>query len=211
MAVGVFGAVAQMDFRRILSFHIVSQIGYMIIGLALMTPLALAGTVFYIAHHIIVKTNLFLVSGVAAKLGGSYELKKLGGLYAAHPLLGLLFLVPALSLAGIPPLSGFWGKFILVRAGLEEGEITLVVVALIVSVFTLISMMKIWNEAFLKPHPSKLSNAPVRGMAAPIACMALMTLCIGLGVEPLMQLAQDAAAQLGAPQRYIAAVLGARP
>ena len=107
MLAGVLGAAAQNEFRRILSFHIVSQIGYMIMGLALFTPLALAGSVFYIAHHIIVKTNLFLVSGVVYRLRGTYQLKKLGGLYRFYPGLSLLFLIPAFSLAGIPPLSGF--------------------------------------------------------------------------------------------------------
>ncbi|MDQ4147290.1 MAG: Na+/H+ antiporter subunit D, partial [Pseudomonadota bacterium] len=119
MVTGVLGAVAQNEFRRILSFHIVSQIGYMLMGLGLFSSLALAGSVFYIIHHIIVKTNLFLVSGVAHRLGGTYELKKLGGLYSAYPFLALLFLVSALSLAGLPPFSGFFAKLALVQAGLQ--------------------------------------------------------------------------------------------
>lgn len=109
MLTGVLGAAAQFEFRRILSFHIVSQIGYMLLGLALFTPpLALIGGVFYIMHHIIVKTNLFLVSGITYRLLGSYDLKDLGGVYRQRPYLALLFLIPALSLAGIPPLSGFF-------------------------------------------------------------------------------------------------------
>ena len=110
MVTGVLGAAAQTRFRRILSFHIVSQIGYMVLGLALLTPLALVGAVFYLVHHIIVKANLFLVSGVANRLTGSTELGRIGGLYAAAPLLAVLFLMPAFSLAGFPPLSGFWAK-----------------------------------------------------------------------------------------------------
>ncbi|MEW6334593.1 MAG: proton-conducting transporter membrane subunit, partial [Thermodesulfobacteriota bacterium] len=112
MVTGVLGAVSQNEFRRILSFHIVSQIGYMIMGLGLATHLGLAGSVFYIFHHVIVKTNLFLVSGVAARLGKSYELKRLGGLYRDHPWLAALFLIPAFSLAGMPPLSGVWAKLL---------------------------------------------------------------------------------------------------
>src|SRR5262245_27330061 len=111
MLTGVLGAMAQNEFRRILSFHIVSQIGYMIMGLGLFTRLALAGSVFYIVHHIIVKTNLFLVSGVTYRLRGTFELKDLGGLYHAHPLLALLFLIPALLLAGMPALSGFLAMY----------------------------------------------------------------------------------------------------
>ena len=119
---GVLGAVAQFEFRRVLSFHIVSQIGYMLLGLGLFTPLALAGTVFYLIHHIVVKTNLFLVGGIVRRLGGTLELGSLGGLYRSRPGLALLFLVPAFSLAGIPPLSGFWGKLVLVKAGLDAGH-----------------------------------------------------------------------------------------
>jgi hypothetical protein len=97
----------------------VSQIGYMILGLALYTPLAIVGAVFYLVHHIIVKANLFLVSGVAHRLTGSTDLNRIGGLYKSSPLLAVLFLVPAFSLAGFPPLSGFWAKYLLVKASLD--------------------------------------------------------------------------------------------
>src|SRR5574338_760641 len=153
MVIGVLGAVAQKEFRRVLSFLIISHIGYMIMGLGIFTPLALAGSVFYIAHHIIAKTNLFLVSGVVERLGGTPELKKLGGLYKAQPVLALLFLVPAMSLVGIPPLSGFVAKLSLVRAGLETRQYVLVAIALGVSIFTLLSMLKLWTEAFWKLAP----------------------------------------------------------
>jgi multicomponent Na+:H+ antiporter subunit D len=122
MVTGVLGAVAQNEIRKILSFHIISQVGYMIMGLGLFSPLALAGSIFYIVHHIIVKTNLFLVSGVVHALQGSYELKKLGGLFRSAPGLSLLFLVPALSLAGVPPLSGFWAKLILIVSSLRTND-----------------------------------------------------------------------------------------
>ena len=151
MVTGVLGAVAQYEFRRLLSFHIVSQIGYMIMGLGFFTPLALAGTVFFIVHNIFVKTNLFLVSGVSHRLHGTYDLKKLGGLYRSHPWLAMLFLLSALSLAGVPPLSGFFGKLVLIKAGLGIGQFVLVAAALGVSLLTLFSMTKIWAEAFWKP------------------------------------------------------------
>lgn len=209
MITGVLGAVAQDQFRRILSFHIVSQIGYMIMGLGLFTPLALAGSVFYIMHHIIVKTNLFLISGVANRIQGTGELKKSGGLYAAYPGLSVLFLIPALSLAGIPPLSGFWAKLTLVRAGLETGQYLIVAAALGVSLLTLFSMTKIWGETFWKTSPVPLP-APRRQPAAlilPIAALALITVVIGLAAEPLFTLAMRAAEQLLNPADYIQAVL----
>jgi len=217
MVTGVLGAAAQNEIRRILSFHIVSQIGYMIMGLALYTPLALVGGVFYLVHHIIVKANLFLVGGVANRLTGSFELKKIGGLYKASPLLALLFAIPAFSLAGFPPLSGFWAKLLLIQAGLEAESYLIVAAALAVGLLTIYSMTKIWAEAFWKPHPDGV--VPGTGtlalrridwilLVAPIAGLAALTVVIGLWAEPFLAVATRAAEQLLDPQAYVTAVLG---
>lgn len=216
MVTGVLGAVAQYECRRLLSFHIISQIGYMIMGLGLFTRLALAGAVYYIAHNIIAKTNLFLISGVAYRLRGTYELKDLGGLYHAHPLLALLFLIPALSLAGMPPLSGFFGKLALVQAGLEVEQYLIVATALVVGMLTLFSMTKIWAEAFWKPDavtrtsPSPAAAPPLGALLLPIAMLATLTVLMGLLAGPLFVLSLTAADQLLSPQEYIRAVLGGR-
>ncbi len=215
MVTGVLGAVAQNSFRRILSFHIVSQIGYMMMGLGLFTPLALAGSIFYIMHHIIVKTNLFLISGVTQRMYGTDQLKKLGGVYAAYPGLAVLFLIPALSLAGIPPLSGFWAKLVLIQAALSVQEYVIVGVALAVSLLTLFSMTKIWGEVFWKPAPEvpETADPASRGpgplaLLLPIVVLALITAVIGLTVEPFFALATRAAEQLLNPDLYIQTVLG---
>ena len=214
MVTGVLGAVAQYEFRRLLSFHIVSQIGYMVMGLGFFTPLALAGTVFFIVHNIFVKTNLFLVSGVSHRLHGTYDLKKLGGLYRAHPWLSMLFLMSAFSLAGVPPLSGFFGKLVLIRAGLGIGQFVLVAAALGVSLLTLFSMTKIWAEAFWKPLPAETAvNPPGGGMAlmlGPIVTLAVLAVVMGVAAGPFFELAQRAGDQLTNPEPYIRAVLGAR-
>ncbi|MVW75252.1 proton-conducting transporter transmembrane domain-containing protein [Pseudomonas xionganensis] len=207
MLVGVLGAAAQTEVRRILSFHIVSQVGYMVLGLALATPLALAGAVFYLIHHIVVKANLFFIGGVAARICGSERLADMGGLYGRLPWLALLFAIPALSLAGIPPLSGFWAKFLLVKASLDAAAWWAAGIALLTGVFTLLSMNKIWNEAFLKAHPkgeaalqlSTKSRAAWLGMAG----LALLTVLIGLGAGPLIDYAIAAAEQLGNPEAYL--------
>ena len=211
MLIGVLGAMAQNEFRRVLSFHIVSQIGYMLMGLGLYTPLALAGSVFYILHHIIVKTNLFLVSGVVEYLGKTAVLKKLGGLYRSQPVLAILFLIPAMSLAGIPPLSGFFAKFNLIKAGLLESQYWVVGIALLVSLFTLFSMIKLWNEAFWKPEPQEYSASNrkiTRSMILPIVFLASLTVLIGLGIGPAFEVAMRAGLQLSDPALYISAVLG---
>ncbi len=216
MLVGVLGAAAQYDFRRILSFHIISQIGYMIMGLGLFSPLAIAGGVFYLIHHIIVKTNLFFVSGVIKNIRGTYDLKKLGGIYKLYPIFGLLFLIPALSLAGIPPLSGFWAKFTVIKAGLELNEYTIVIVSLIVGLLTLYSMTKIWNEVFWKDETdeikekkrfSELEISKRIFMLSPIIVLAIITVIIGLYAEPFFEFATETSKQLLNKNIYINAVL----
>lgn len=214
MVTGVLGAVAQYEFRRLLSFHIISQIGYMVLGLGLYTPLALGGAIFFMVHNILAKTNLFLVSGVAHRLKGTFDLKKLGGLYHAHPWLAVWFLLSALSLAGVPPLSGFFGKLMLIQAGLATGHYGLVAVALFVSLLTLFSMTKIWGEAFWKPDPQPSApcvSAGWQGMFYPVACLALGTLLMGLLAGPCFELTYRAGEQLIHPTAYIAAVLGDKP
>ncbi len=218
MLTGVLGAAAQMDFRKILSFHIISQIGYMIMGLALNSSLAIAGSIFYIFHHIIVKTNLFLVSGAVNKIGGTYKLKKLGSIHKLYPMLGLLFLIPALSLAGIPPLSGFWAKFTLIKAGIDLKQYFIVIIALTVGLLTLFSMTKIWNEVFWKKAPdSTLLTDGYKNIDnkfsifIPIVFLAVITLIIGLNAEPFFNLAQRASNELMNPEIYIKAVLRKGP
>jgi multicomponent Na+:H+ antiporter subunit D len=214
MVTGVLGAASQMEFRKVLSFHIISQIGYMIMGLALYTPLALLGGVFYIVHHIIVKTNLFLVSGAARHYGGTMDLDRLGDLYRHRPYLSMLFLIPAFSLAGFPPLSGFWAKVILVKAGFDAGEYIIVAVALVVGLMTLYSMSKIWMYAFLKKQPEselvRVASSPLPSpfLIAPIVILAVITLTISFFAFPFFDIAEIAAIELMDNSAYINAVLG---
>ncbi len=212
MLTGVLGAASQHEIRRILSFHIVSQIGYMIMGLGLFTTLALAGTIFYLIHHIIVKTNLFLVAGAIKRLTGSYDLNLLGGLYESRPGLAMLFMIPAMSLAGIPPLSGFFAKLALLIAGVQAEAWWIVATALAVSLLTLYSMTKIWAAAFWKAAPADAlpckEPADWRLFLMPMTVLAILTVCIGVFAGPVFSLAQDAAAQLMNPAGYIHAVLG---
>jgi multicomponent Na+:H+ antiporter subunit D len=153
MVSGVLGAAAQVEFRRVLSFHIVSQIGYMLMGLGLFTRLALAGTVFYLAHHIIVKTNLFLISGIVLRLKGTLALASLGGLYGTRPGLRPAVSHPGAVAGGPAAALRLLGEARPRAGGLEEASYPIVVVALLVSLLTLYSMTKIWTEAFWKEAP----------------------------------------------------------
>ena len=218
MVTGVLGAAAMNDFRRILSFHIISQIGYMVLGLALFTPLGLVGAVFYLVHHIIVKANLFFVAGVAKRIGGSTDLSRLGGLYAHAPLLAFLFLIPAFSLAGFPPLSGFWAKYVVVKAALDLEMWFVAGVSLAVGLLTIYSMTKIWGAAFWPSHPDgikpRLGDLPAGervALMAPIVGLAVLTCIIGLFPEPFVQFAETSAEQLLDPTAYVTTVLGVQP
>lgn len=224
MVSGVLGAVVQNDMRRILSFHIVSQIGYMLMGLGIAlrvtaenpdafpesaAVVAMAGAVFYIIHHIIAKTNLFLVAGAVHREHGTCDLAKLSGISRTNPLLAALFLISALALAGIPVLSGFWAKLALVRAGLDADAHVIVAVSLAVSILTLYSMAKIWINAFwgeVDPE-AKLSSPRRLSMTAPIAAFAAINVAIGLAAGPVYAVAERAALQLFDDDAYTKAVL----
>ena len=122
MVVGILGAIAQSDIKRLLSFTLVSHIGYMVFGIALSSQLGMSGAIYYVAHHILVQTTLFLVVGLIERQAGASTLQRLGGLAAASPLLAFVFVVPALNLGGIPPFSGFIGKVALLEAGAQDGS-----------------------------------------------------------------------------------------
>ncbi len=210
MVFGVFGAATQMDARRILSFHIISQIGYMTAGLAIGGTAGLTAAVFYTIHHIAVKTNLFFVAGTIEHLRGTGALGRLGGLWRTAPWLCVLFLIPALSLAGIPPLSGFWAKLLVLKAAIGAGWFVTSAIALAVGVFTLYSMTKIWNEAFWKSPPEPVSSERQLSVSLyiPGALLCAVTLIFSLMPETLLSEASAAAAQLADPSAYIKAVLG---
>lgn len=221
MVTGVLGGIAQFEMRRLLSFLIISHIGYMIMGLGLLTPMALAGTLFFMIHVVAAKSALFLVTGIVRRLTGTTELHELGGLYRKQPFLAALFLLSALALGGIPPLSGFWGKLALVWAGLETGHYVVVAAALAVSILTLYSLLRIWSEAFWKAAPSapdgvsarraSLPPASFRLMAGPAAFLTLATVVMGVYPEPFYSLCLDAAQQLLNPTAYISSILGGNP
>lgn len=221
MVAGVLGAAAQTDMRRLLTFSVVSQIGFMLIGLALMTQMGLVGTVFYMLQDIIVKAGLFLAGGIAVRYAaGESTYARLGGLWLTKLWLALLFLVPAMALMGFPPFSGFWGKFALIRGALEAQAWVLTAVALVASFVTVYAVGRMFANTFWKPAPALTeAEAAARAAAAPSrselgqmvpAAGAIALVIIGLGVfaEPTLALVDRAAADLLDPSAYITAVLG---
>ena len=165
MLIGILGAIAQVEIKRMLSFTLISHIGYMIFGIALNTTAGLAAAIFYTAHHITIQATLFLVTGLIERRGGTSSLDGLGGLLKVSPVLALLFFVPAMNLAGIPPLSGFIGKLGLLQAGVGVGTplAWLVVTGgVVTSLLTLMAMAKVWNRAFwgVTPAEAKREEQP---------------------------------------------------
>lgn len=226
MIAGSMGAIIQNDVRRALSFNIISQIGLVLVGLALLSPLALSGMIFLVIEDVIVLTCLFLVTGVLYRLCGSYHLAGMGGFYRTSPGLSLLFLIPALSIAGIPPLPGFFAKLALIRALLEREQYLATAIVLGVSMLTLFNVTRLWSEIFWKERPEMQANtletdaraepaklpAPMTRrekllLAGPIVVLVVLTVGMGIGAEPIFSLAASASQQLLDPSAYIQAVL----
>ncbi len=236
MLVGIAGAIAQSDIKRLLSFTLVSHIGYMVFGIALSSKLGMAAAIYYVAHHILVQTTLFLVVGLIERQAGSASLRRLGGLIAS-PVLAVLYLIPALNLGGIPPFSGFIGKIALLQAGAVDGSAlawTLVIGGLVTSLLTLYVVARIWTKAFWRARadapegdlsderPSALMDESTDiaysdrddvgsmppGMVVPTAAMVAIGLAMTVWAGPIMNYADRAAADIVDPAVYIRAVTG---
>jgi len=218
MVVGVLGAIAQNEVKRILSFHIVSQIGYMVLGIAIGGPAAIAATIFFLVHQIPVKSSLFLVEGLIEHSTGTSRLDRLSGLSHRSGMLAALFLLPALSLSGIPPFSGFVAKLGLITAGIDSGHGALVAVAIACSLLTLVSMMKIWIGAFWGETTASMS--PVDGSTIhpaaprwPVPMVAATVAMVGVGLAlsvaagPVYGLCERASSDIADPQHYVDMVL----
>ncbi|WP_308194978.1 Na+/H+ antiporter subunit D [Micromonospora sp. R77] len=213
MLVGILGAVAQSDMKRLFSFTLVSHIGYMIFGVALGSVAGLSGAIFYVVHHITIQTTLFLVAGLVEERAGSTDLRRLGGLARVAPLLAVLFFVPAMNLAGIPPFSGFLGKVGLLQAGVAAGGVlpaVLVAAGTVTSLLTLYAASRVWNIAFWRAPRLATAEPTVRLPRLMIgATAALVVLGVALTVVagPLFRVTADAATDLRQRTPYVRAVL----
>jgi len=156
MIIGALGALAQNDLNRLLSFLLVSHIGFMLFGLAVFDIDGIAGTLLYVVHHITVQACLFLVSGLITRRTGTVALDQMGGLAQVSPALAVLFAVPALTLAGLPPTSGFVAKLALLQAGAGAGVATSAVAGVVIlsSLLTLYALTRVWVRVFWgEPRP----------------------------------------------------------
>ena len=199
----------ERDFRRVLSFNLVGHIGYTTASLSLLTPAALAGAIFYVLHHIVVITNLYLVSGVLLRLRRTTDMAGLGGLYRDQPLFAALAMVPIFSLAGVPPLSGFLGKLAILEGTFAAGAYWLGGLVLVVGLLTLLSMARTWADSFWRPA-AQAQDLARAGHAASGRDRRAQPGHAGddLGAEPLFELTSRGAQQLLQRDEYVRAVLG---
>ncbi|WP_152352185.1 Na+/H+ antiporter subunit D [Brachybacterium subflavum] len=216
LVIGILGAVAQTDLKRVLSFTLVSHMGFMLFGIGVTTRLAIASTIYYVAHHITVQSTLFLAAGLIEHRAGTTNLGRLGGLAKAAPLLAIIFFVPAMNLSGIPPFSGFLGKVGLVEAGIARGNTAswiLVVISVVTSLLTLYAIAKIWNRAFWQKAPQGTDierdgeRVPAL-MYGATGALVVVSLLLTVLAGPLMHFADEAARSVLDRSPYVSAVLG---
>ncbi|NDK31462.1 Na+/H+ antiporter subunit D [Nesterenkonia haasae] len=229
MIVGILGALAQADIKRMLSFTLISHIGYLVFGLALSSVIGMAATIYYVAHHITIQTTLFLVTGLIERRAGTSNVDKLGGLARISPVLAILFFLPAMNLAGIPPFSGFVGKLGIIQGGIAENTWitwTLVFASVLTSLLTLLAVVRIWARGFWrkaedveKPEriliQKTLAHARAANkrllpsaMVAPTALLVAMSLAFTVFAGPLMNFSRAAAQDMYERTPYLEAVLG---
>lgn len=213
MVIGVLGAVAQAELKRILSFTLVSHVGYMIFGIAIASPESIGATIYYMVHHIVVQTTLFLSVGLVERRAGSTSILKVKGLMRAAPLIAVLYFLPAVNLGGLPPFSGFIGKYALFDAAAEVGTplmMALIVAGIVTSLLTLYALMRAWNLSFWREDDDSaeterrtayLHAAPAAGttterrvipriMTAATAGMVAVSLALTVFAGPLYELCE---------------------
>lgn len=175
MIFGVVGALSTNNVKLIVAYNIIPAVGFMLMGIGIFTEVSISGTVYYLVHDMIIKSVLFLLVGAVVYVAGTSDLRKMGGLIHHYPVLGWLFFVATLVLAGIPPFSGFIGKLQLLRGGLAEEEIGIVIIALLSSLMILFSMIRIfirgfWGEKTDIPIPERKRKAHV-WLGRPPVCL----------------------------------------
>lgn len=214
---GVFGAMNKRNIRRMFSYLIVCHIGYLIAGIGIYTPLALAGIIFYLIHDVIVKCNLFLITGVIYKIRNTVDMQRLGGLSTDYPKFSILVFIALFSLVGLPPLSGFWPKILLFKEAYFTNDYVLLAMLLLASFVTLFLIARFWSEVFWKESPKPLSEVTDRfslmsfsgkfALVFPVFFLCVCSLYIAFNANYLLEISQKIGTSLLDKNQYIQAVL----
>jgi len=185
MVAGGLLAAGQKDIKRLFAYSSISQVGFMVLGLGLGTPLGLVGALYHLINHAMFKSLLFLNAGAVEYATGTRKLKELGGLNRALPVTGATSLIGSMSIAGVPPFNGFWSKLIIILACVESGYYGFAAVAVAVSVVTLAYQLKVQRLAFFASLPDALQNLRREPRLMALAMILLATGCIALSFAVL--------------------------
>ncbi|MDP2912720.1 MAG: proton-conducting transporter membrane subunit, partial [Candidatus Omnitrophota bacterium] len=213
MIAGVFLAIGQWDLKRLLAYHSISQIGYVMLGFGIGTPLGILGGLFHLFNHSVFKSLLFLNAGAVEYSAGTRDLKKMGGLRQRMPVTADTSLIASMSIAGIPPFNGFWSKFIIVLAAVQAGRIWFAFAAIVASVLTLASFMKVQRYAFFGAlgERNKLVREAPLSMRFSMIMLALIcvagALLLSVLYKPFLGAAQGVV--MGGPANYVKTVFEA--
>lgn len=211
MILGGFGAASSRDLPRVLNYNVIIGVGFAALGLTTVNADALGGMVFYLLHDMVAKGLMFILGGMIITSAGTDRLDGMGGLIKQRPILGWMFFTLALALAGIPPLSGFPGKALLLRGALDAGQTALPLIGLASSLLVLYSLLRVFMQAFWGEEQARTRNAPIpKSVWAAAFGLLAVVVALGAGGEAVLRLAEQAGDTLAHPQLYIDAVLGGR-
>lgn len=182
IVVAAFLALGQKDIKRMLAYSSISQVGYVVLGIGLGTPLGIAGGLFHLFNHALAKGLLFLTSGSVQQATGTRNLDEMGGLGKRMPVTSVTNLIGALSIAGVPPLNGFWSKLIIIVALVQAGQPVFALIAVLASVLTLWYYLLMQRKAFFGRLNEKWAAVKEAPFWMTAATVLLALLCVGIGI-----------------------------
>ena len=182
IVLGALAALGQNDFKRMLAYSSISQVGYIIIGLGCGTALGIFGAIFHLFNHAIFKSTLFLNSAAVESQAGTRDMDKMSGLASKMPITGVTSIISCLSAAGIPPLSGFWSKLIIIVALWVSGYHAYAVVAVMASVITLAYFLSLQRRVFFGKIKEEFVNIKEAGIGLTLPALILTAIIVGVGL-----------------------------
>ncbi|WP_275419006.1 Na+/H+ antiporter subunit D [Fervidibacillus albus] len=208
--IGVVGSIAYWDVKKIIIYNIITAIGVILYGISIATTTSMTGSVYYLLHDMIIKAALFLLIGIIIKITGTSNLKKFHGLINDYPVLTWVYFIAAISLAGIPPFSGFVGKWLVIQGGMGSGEFLGSVIILITSLLVLYSVMKIFIHGFWGEKDQQFADkesVSYKKLLVPAIILVAISVLYGFGSEFVYPYVSQAVETLMNPEIYIEAVL----
>jgi multicomponent Na+:H+ antiporter subunit D len=182
MVAAAFLALGQKDMKRMLAYSSISQVGYVVLGIGIGTPLGIAGGLFHLFNHALAKGLLFLTSGSVQQATGTRDMDDMGGLAKRMPVTAVTNLIGSLSIAGVPPLNGFWSKLLIIVALVQAGHPVFAVIAVLVSVLTLWYYLLMQRKAFFGKLNEKWAAVKEAPFWMTAATVLLALLCVGIGI-----------------------------